>query len=238
MTEFRPGSFQMIPPVIKNLIICNVLIFLAQQTFGPSIEMKISALFALHGIQSPLFRPHQLVTYLFLHGGWDHIFFNMFALWMFGAVLENYWGSKRFLIYYMICGIGAGVCQLIVTYFEMAPLVADIHQQIQMLTTDQQQEILNSPGLPINVGTVGASGAIFGCLAAFGYLFPNSLIYLYFFVPIKAKWAVLGYAAIELFSGIRASAGDNVAHWAHLGGALVGIVIVIMWNRTNRRNFY
>ncbi len=235
MTEFRPGSFQMIPPVIKNLIIINVLVFLAQQTLGPVIELKMLNLFALHDIHSVFFRPHQLVTYLFLHGGWDHIFFNMFALWMFGAILENYWGGKRFLIFYVVSGIGAGVCHLAVLYPEMSHIISSLSQQY---SPESLQEALYSPAYPVNEATLGASGAIFGCLAAFGYLFPNSLIYLYFFVPIKAKWAVLGYAAIELFSGIRSSAGDNVAHWAHLGGGLVGLLLVMYWNRTNRRNFY
>ena len=234
MTEFRPSSFQLIPPVIKNLIIINVLVYLAQVTLGPGIEMKMTNFFALHDVRSGFFKPHQLLTYMFLHGGWDHIFFNMLALWMFGAVLENYWGAKRFLIYYVICGIGAAVCHLAVLYHEMTPWF----EQLQLYPIDQQQEALTMPGYPLNQATVGASGSIFGCLAAFGYLFPNSYIYLYFFVPIKAKWAVIGYAAIELYSGIRASAGDNVAHWAHLGGALVGILMVMYWNRNNRRNFY
>jgi membrane associated rhomboid family serine protease len=235
MTDFRPGGFQTIPPVIKNLLIINVLVFLAQQTLGPDIALKILNLFALHDLHSVYFRPHQLVTYLFLHGGWDHIFFNMLALWMFGAILENYWGGKRFLIFYVVCGIGAAVFHLAVLYHEMSPVMEAVRFQVPI---DQQQELLYSPEFRVNEATLGASGAVFGCLAAFGYLFPNSLIYLYFFVPIKAKWMVLGYAAIELFSGIRSSAGDNVAHWAHLGGGLVGLLLVIYWNRSNRRNFY
>src|SRR5258706_7765711 len=129
MTEFRPGSFQMIPPVIKNLIIINVLVFLAQQTLGPVIELKMLNLFALHDVHSVFFRPHQLITYLFLHGGWDHIFFNMFALWMFGAILENYWGGKRFLIFYVVSGIGAGVCHLAVLYPEMSHVISSLNQQ-------------------------------------------------------------------------------------------------------------
>lgn len=235
MTEFRPGSFQMIPPVIKNLIIINVLVFLAQETLGPVIKVSMINLLALHDLHSKLFRPHQLITYLFMHGGWDHIFFNMFALWMFGAILENYWGGKRFLMFYMISGIGAAVCHLAVLYPEMSKVVESIQQQYP---PEVIQEHLYEYGFPVNEATVGASGAVFGCLAAFGYLFPNSLIYLYFFVPIKAKWAVIGYAAIELFSGVRSSAGDNVAHWAHLGGGLVGLLLVMYWNRRNRRNFY
>jgi membrane associated rhomboid family serine protease len=237
MTDFRPGGFQTIPPVIKNLLIINVLVFLAQQTLGPGIDMKITNLFALHDLHSVYFRPHQLITYMFLHGSIEHIFFNMLALWMFGAILENYWGPKRFLIFYMVCGVGAAALHLAVLYPEMSATIAQLHEQY---TPEAIQNALYDPGYPINEATLGASGAVFGCLAAFGYLFPNSLIYLYFFVPIKAKWMVLGYAAIELFSGIRSSAGDNVAHWAHLGGGLVGLLLVIYWNRSNRnrRNFY
>jgi membrane associated rhomboid family serine protease len=234
MTEFRPGRFQLIPPVIKNLIIINVLIFLAQQTIGEANEEKLMNLFALHDFHSALFKPHQLITYMFLHGSWPHVLYNMFALWMFGAQLENYWGSKRFLIYYTICGIGAAVCHLAVLYHEMQPLADEFHSA----PLEQQQLYLYDPRLALNQATVGASGAIFGCLAAMGYLFPNDYIYLNFIFPIKVKWFVLGYAALELFSGVRASAGDNVAHWAHLGGGLVGLLLVIYWNRTDRRNFY
>jgi membrane associated rhomboid family serine protease len=234
MTEFRPGRFQMIPPVIKNLIIINVLVFIAQNTFGRETEQGIVNLFGLHDFHSVYFKPHQLVTYMFLHGGIDHIFFNMFALWMFGAILENYWGGKRFLTFYMVCGIGAALCHLAVLYHENGILL----QQFNSSSPDEQLEQGANVYGAINEATIGASGAIFGCLAAFGYLFPNSLIYLYFFVPIKAKWLVLGYAAYELFLGVRSTAGDNVAHWAHLGGGLVGLLLVIYWNRNNRRNFY
>jgi membrane associated rhomboid family serine protease len=234
MTEFRPGGFQLIPPVIKNLVIINVLIFLAQSTLGAEVNTKLINLFALHDVRSPLFRPHQLVTYLFLHGGWDHVLYNMFALWMFGSILENYWGPKRFLIFYVVCGLGAAVAHLAVLYPEMTPYFNDLHQVSNL---DQIPEYFD-PNKPWNGATLGASGAVFGCLAAMGYLFPNSLIYLYFFVPIKVKWFVLGYAAIELIAGVRGTAGDNVAHWAHLGGGLVGLLLVIYWNRSNRRNFY
>jgi membrane associated rhomboid family serine protease len=234
MTEFRPGGFQLIPPVIKNLVIINVLIYLAQSTLGDGLNTKLIDLFALHDVRSPLFRPHQLITYLFLHGGWDHVLYNMFALWMFGSILENYWGAKRFLIFYIICGIGAAVAHLSVLYPEMTPAFEEWYAHGLTL---HQPEAYDHLAI-INPATLGASGAVFGCLAAMGYLFPNSLIYLYFFVPIKVKWFVIGYAAIELFSGVRGTAGDNVAHWAHLGGGLVGLLLVIYWNRSNRRNFY
>jgi membrane associated rhomboid family serine protease len=234
MTEFRPGRFQMIPPVIKNLIIINVLVFIAQKTFSDSTSFNIENLFALHDVHSVYFKPHQLVTYMFLHGGFDHIFFNMFALWMFGSILENYWGAKRFLFFYMACGIGSGLLHLFVLYQEMTPIV----ETFRSLPIDQQQDYLYSSNYAVNEATLGASGAVFGCLAAFGYLFPNSLIYLYFFVPIKAKWMVLIYAGFELFLAVRNSAGDNVAHWAHIGGAIVGILLVMYWKKFDRRNFY
>ncbi len=235
MTEFRPRGFPTIPTVIKNLIIINVLVYLAQNTLGPVFGDNIDNYFALHSIQSVYFRPYQLITYMFMHGGFTHILFNMFALFVFGAQLENFWGPKRFLIFYMVCGIGAAVFHLAVLYHEMAPIFDEVHQY----PIEAQQQVLYSLNFPGNEATIGASGAVFGCLAAFGYLFPNTeMMIIPIPVPIKAKWLVLGYAALELFSGVRSSAGDNVAHWAHLGGGLVGLLLVIYWNRSNRRNFY
>src|SRR5580704_1337912 len=168
MTEFRPGGFQLIPPVIKNLVIINVLIFLAQSTLGDAFNFKMEDLFGLHDIRSPLFRYYQVVTYLFLHGGWDHVLFNMFALWMFGSILENYWGPKRFLIFYVICGVGAAVAHLAVLYPEMAPDFIQFHQAPLI----EQEQYGSEYNLAINSATLGASGAVFGCLAAMGYLFP------------------------------------------------------------------
>ena len=233
MAEFRPGSFQILPPVIKNLIIVNVLVFLAQKAFDPTDFGTVSQLFALHDVRSVYFKPHQLITHLFMHGGIWHIFFNMFALWMFGSTLENVWGPKRFLIFYMLCGLGAAVLHLTTLYVEYA----DLASQMASAPIDIQNQYLYDPLYKINVPTVGASGAVFGCLAAFGYLFPNSIVYAYF-IPMKAKWFVILYAGLELWLGIRNSAGDSVAHWAHLGGALVGFVLVYYWNRNNRRRFY
>lgn len=239
----------MFPPVVKNLLIVNVLIFIAQATFGSSNPYVIENLFALHDVRSVFFKPHQVITYMFLHGGFEHIIFNMLALWMFGSVLENHWGSKRFLQYYIICGIGAGLLHLGVLYIEMT----DAWDYIRMLSPEEQKEILNSnqgmvvkntitgevvKSLAVNTATLGASGSIFGLLAAFGYLFPNTMIYVYFMIPIKAKWFVLIYGAIELWLGVRNSAGDNVAHFAHLGGAITGFIIVYIWNKTNRKTFY
>lgn len=241
MTQFRPRGFFHIPPVIKNLIIINLLIFLAQQTLGKNVETQLFNMFALHDISSYYFKPHQLVTYLFLHGGWDHVIMNMFMLWVFSTILEDYWGPKRFLTFYLVCGIGAAVAHLIVLHWELLDTWRAIHSMPQ---TQRVLDALQSPyttfdGKAINAPTIGASGAVFGCMAAFGFLFPNmELILIPFPFPIKAKWLVLGYAAIELFAGISPSAGDMVAHWAHLGGGLAGLLLVAHWNRSNRRNFY
>jgi membrane associated rhomboid family serine protease len=228
------SSFQAIPPVIKNLIIVNVLVFFAQNIFENSPSFNMMNLFALHDVHSVYFRPHQLVTHLFMHGSFGHLFFNMFALWMFGSMLENVWGSKRFLIFYVVSGLGAAFLHLAVLYFEMENIMAIFRQ----LPASQQNELLYSREFKVNMPTVGASGAVFGCLAAFGYLFPNSLLYVYFLFPIKAKWFVLIYAGLELWMGVQNTAGDNVAHWAHLGGGLAGFLLVLYWNKNNRRNFY
>jgi membrane associated rhomboid family serine protease len=234
MAEFRPGGFTILPPVIKNLLIVNTLVFIAQKLTVQTQNPVIEQLFALHDVHSVYFKPWQLISYLFLQADFWHIFFNMFALWMFGSALENVWGSGRFLFFYLICGVGAGAMQLAILYDQTAPLMAEFY----MLPQSQQDRLLYAPNFIVNGATIGASGAVFGCLAAFAYLFPNDYIYLYAFLPIKAKWFVLGYAAVELWTGIQNSAGDNVAHWAHLGGAAVGIIIVWIWNKTNRRRFY
>jgi len=235
MSEFqytRPNRF---PPVVKNLIIVNVLVFIAQQTIGRGDNTHVvENLFALHDVHSVFFKPYQLITYMFMHGGIEHILFNMIALWMFGSILENHWGAKRFLQFYMICGLAAGLLHLGVLYFEMKPIMEQFHS----LPTQMQLELIRAPEFKVNVATLGASGAIFGCLAAFGYLFPNTMISVYFMIPIKAKWFVLIYAGLELWLGFRNSAGDSVAHFAHLGGALAGIIIVLIWNKTNRRTLY
>lgn len=227
---YRPSRF---PPVVKNLIIVNTLIFVAQVTFGNK-DRTIENLFALHDVHSVFFQPHQLITHMFMHGSFEHLLFNMFALWMFGSLLENHWGGKRFLQFYLISGLGAALLHLGVLYMEMEPIMEEFHR----LPGEMQLDLLKAPNFKVNIATVGASGAIFGCLAAFGYLFPNSLIYIYFLFPMKAKWFVLIYGAIELWLGFRNSAGDSVAHFAHLGGAITGFIIVLIWNKTNRKTFY
>lgn len=275
MREFRPGSFQILPPIIKNLVIINVLVFIAQQTFSHNSSSSLEDLFALHTWQSTLFKPWQFITHLFMHGSIAHIFSNMFALWMFGSVLENVWGPKRFLTFYLVCGLGAAFSHMIVLYFETSSLLNDyygLQQHFSLLNfknfyskehignfyegaSQIAQQWRENPsdgfaaqqamGLAnryitdrLNEPTLGASGAIFGCLAAFGYLFPNTMIYLYFFLPLKAKWFVLIYAGFELVMALQNSAGDEVAHVAHLGGAVFGLALVYFWNKNNRRTIY
>ncbi len=234
MTDFRLGRSQVIPPVIKNLIIINVIVFLLQWTMERSGSSFMENFFALHDIRSEFFKPHQLITYMFLHGSFPHIFWNMLILWMFGSILENLWGPRRFLTFYIVCGIGAALLHLLVLYHELTPL----WQELNSIPIHEQEAYRFNPHSPLNTATLGASGAIFGCMVAFGLLFPNSLIYIYALIPVKAKWAVLAYVVFELFLGIQNTAGDNVAHWAHLGGGLVGLLLVFYWRKTDRRNFY
>ena len=233
MTEFRPSSFQILPAVIKNLLILNGLFFLAQNTVGREL-INMEDLFALHTWQSPFFRPWQFITHMFMHGNLGHIFGNMFALWMFGSILENLWGPKRFLTFYLVCGLGAALCHMIVLYFENEHIISAFNS-LDAISQAENRELVYAK---LNEATLGASGAVFGCLVAFGYLFPNTKIYIYFFIPLKAKWFVLLYAGFELSMAISNSAGDNVAHVAHLGGALVGFLLVYFWNKTNRKTFY
>jgi membrane associated rhomboid family serine protease len=233
MADFRLGS-QVLPPVIKNLIIINVIVFLLQKTTQNSGSVFMENYFALHDIRSDFFKPHQIVTYMFLHGGFWHIFWNMLILWMFGSILENYWGPKRFLTFYVVCGIGAAILHLVVLYHELTPY----WQELSSYSIHEQMAYRAAANAPINNATLGASGAIFGCMVAFGLLFPNSLIYIYALIPVKAKWAVLAYVVYELFLGVQNNAGDNVAHWAHLGGGLVGLLLVFYWRRTDRRRYY
>ncbi len=211
---------------MMNLIIINVLVFLAQRAGYPEPEW-VTTHFALYDVHSPYFRVYQLFTHMFLHGNAEHIFFNMFCLWMFGSVIENYLGSKKFIIFYLVCGIGAGLLHLGVLYFENMNLL----QHIDSLPFDQQLDAYAR----LNTATLGASGAIFGCLAAFGMLFPNSMVYVFFLVPIKAKFFVIIIAGLELLLAIQNSAGDTIAHFAHLGGALTGALLILIWNKTNRR---
>jgi membrane associated rhomboid family serine protease len=203
MAQFE-SSMQKTTPVVLNLIIINILVFVAQLLLDNSLYLTNRI--ALYGYNHPLFEPYQLVTHMFAHGGVMHILFNMYALWMFGSVLERVWGPKRFLIFYFVCGLAAGVAQMFFMKFGSA---------------------------------VGASGAIMGLLAGFAYLFPETKFYIFPLpFPIKAKFMVAIYAAIDLFGGFGNVQGDNIAHFAHLGGLVMGFILVILCNKTNKKTFY
>lgn len=218
--NYRIQGFSFLPPAVKHLLILNVLFFLADVTLGTR-GIDLSRWLGLHYFTAQDFHFWQFVTYMFMHGNFSHLFFNMFALWMFGYALENYWGSRRFLVYYFVTGIGAGLIQSGVQAWELVPL-------LQKYGPVMVSEYVNS------IVTVGASGAIFGILLAFGMCFPNVPIYLYFFIPIRAKWFVIIYGLIELFAGIGGTA-DGVAHFAHLGGMIFGFLLILYWRKHGSR---
>ncbi len=247
----QANRFSLLPPVIKNLIIINGLFFLATFVLESTSNISLIKLLGLHMPGSRDFMPHQLVTHMFMHGGRWHIFMNLFALWMFGYNLENAWGSKRFLMYYMATGLGAALIHLGVNYMEAMYLQSQLtaagfsSQDLQQLLnmdpwniSASRESIVSQYYYKFNMPTVGASGAVFGVLLAFGMMFPNQYIYLYFAIPIKVKYFVAGYAAIELYNGIANDPSSNVAHFAHLGGMLVGYLLIKYWQRKSYQDFY
>ncbi|MBO7460075.1 MAG: rhomboid family intramembrane serine protease [Bacteroidales bacterium] len=219
--QFRPQGFSILPLLVKNLLIINGIFFLATIAMDMVWHVDLAQYLGLHYIGASDFQPYQFVTYMFMHGSFGHLFFNMFALWMFGNAIENAWGPKRFLFFYMVCGIGAGLTQELVQYIQLN----DIVQNYEYVR-------LNNRSIPVDeylnmLTTVGASGAVYGILLAFGMMWPNSRIYLYFLIPIKTKWFVLIYGLLELFSGF--SSIDNVAHFAHVGGMVFGLLLILYW---------
>lgn len=240
--------FQLLPEVIKNLLIINGLFFLGTASLGSVFGLDLAGMLGLYIPQSEFFQPFQLVTHMFMHANLGHIFFNMFALWMFGYALENIWGPKKFLIYYLVTGFGAAMLHLGVQYWEFQSLAAGLSSsEIQMLMNEggrilqsgrnYSDPILGQANAILNTPTVGASGAVFGVLLAFGMLFPNQRIYLYFAFPIKAKYFVAAYGALELFNGIANDPGSNIAHFAHLGGMLFGFLLLKYWQK-NSGSYY
>jgi|ERR1700757_1258168 membrane associated rhomboid family serine protease len=231
------NNFQSLPTVTKNILIINVLLFLATWLLKAK-GIDLTNILGLHYFAAPAFKPYQFVTYMFMHGGFMHIFFNMYAVFMFGAILENVWGPKRFLFYYIFTGLGAAAIQLLVYYYQLMPMMEQtntlLHEAkdyvIQSQIIEQRNEYLN------RFIVIGASGSLFGLLIAFGMLFPNSELMLMFIpIPIKAKYFVAGYGLIELFSGISNNPLDDVAHFAHLGGMLFGFILLMIW-RVKRIN--
>lgn len=269
--NYRP-LLNNIPPVVKNLIIINVLFMIATWVMQ-SMGVDLVEMFGMHNPASDKFRLHQVFTYMFMHGGLTHIFFNMFALYMFGRVLESVWGPKRFLIYYVVTGLGALALHVFVNYIELNAIQNTIEAFQNTPSPDILDQFVNN-NLPnsssqvrdfinawyeepesaayasealnlmqriyevkLDVPTVGASGAVFGVLLAFGMLFPNTKLMLLFPpIPIKAKYFVIGYGVIELYLGFSHS-GGNVAHFAHLGGMLFGYIMIKYWNK-NSTKFY
>jgi membrane associated rhomboid family serine protease len=243
MSTFKLNNYSLLPPVVKNLLIINGIMFLATIVFETR-GVDLSDFLGLHYFTSKGFEIWQPITYMFMHGSFGHLFFNMFALWMFGAALENTWGEKRFLIYYLVCGIGAGLIQLLVIGLKIHALSQTLSPDIVQMITDNGYQILKEDknysfeswralNIAINSVTVGASGSVFGLLLAFGMMYPNSVIYIYFLLPIKAKWFVIIYGALELFFGIVGTS-DGIAHFAHLGGMLFGFFLILYWNKGNR----
>ena len=234
-----------IPPVTKNLLVINIMLWLGEFIFPGFAERTLLPRLGLHYIGSDLFNPAQLFTYMFLHdpSGITHIFFNMFSLWMFGRILERVWGGKRYLLFYLVCGVGAAFAQ------EAVWAMTWRHEYIQGiaalngLTYDHMQQIVDQATAAGDSGflagmadmksrmmTVGASGAIFGLLLGFAFVFPNMPLYLFFIpVPIKAKYMVIGYAVLEFLFGVQG--GGTIAHFAHLGGMLFGLAMMLYWKR-------
>jgi membrane associated rhomboid family serine protease len=218
-------------PVVWNLIIINALVFLAQFVFGGLEDLSpINDWFALHHYRYDGFRVYQLITHMFMHGGFLHLLLNMLGLWMFGSMMEQVWGSKRLLVFFLICGVVAGLTQMgsyAYTFWNID------HSLLSIQDIDAYQQLLGQNA------TVGASGAIMGILAAYAYTFPNTELFIMPIpFPIKAKWAIVGIIGLDFLGGVMNSASDNVAHFAHIGGALCGLFIVFTWNRKNKKRFY
>jgi len=269
MSAFERPNFDSVPPVVKNLIIINVIMLLAAWVVENVFRIDLNSVLGLYYFGSEHFRPFQIVTHMFMHGGIMHLFFNMFALWMFGRILEQVWGSKRFLIYYFVTGLGAVALHTFVNYLTISHIETaatamlntpspetfsafvthhfpayynDLYDKFisQWSNSPSNQAYIQQAGeytkqliaLRMDIPTVGASGAVFGVLLAFGMLFPNTPLMLMFIpIPIKAKYFVIGYGAIELFMGVSNFQFDNVAHFAHLGGMLFGFILIKYWNR-------
>lgn len=226
--------FRNIPIVTRNLLIINVLVYLLASV----VELGGKSLTdwgALHFFMASDFHVYQFITYQFLHGGFTHLFFNMFALWMFGCVIENVWGPKKFIFYYIFCGIGAGLCQEMVQYISFAADGLTSLDPAQVLNVNGQRLMTVDQIMNLS-STIGASGAVYGILLAFGMTFPNERIFIFPLpIPIKAKWFVAIYAIIEFVSAMS-SVGDGVAHMAHIGGMLFGFLLILYWRK--RPNSY
>ncbi|HQV99005.1 MAG TPA: rhomboid family intramembrane serine protease [Bacteroidia bacterium] len=267
------------PEVVKNLLIINFLMFFATMVME-SRGVELTDVLGLHYFLSDKFKIWQFVSYMFMHGSFMHIFFNMFAVFMFGAAIESVWGPKKFLTYYILTGLGAAVAHYAIVYYQMQPAIAFLNDYIDAPSMTKLQGLINSDAftnfssremlehynsftasfnelantdqaaaMQLSVDfvkefkadvynapvVVGASGAVFGLLLAYGMTYPNNIIYIYFAIPLKAKYFVILYGLIELFSGVANVPGDNVAHFAHLGGLITGLIIIQYWKKNNRK---
>nr|WP_319400440.1 rhomboid family intramembrane serine protease [uncultured Carboxylicivirga sp.] len=240
---YRQSPFAGLPPVTKNLIIINAIFLLATWVAKTTFGINLEAYLAYHFPLSSSFNPAQFGTYMFMHANLMHLFFNMFALFMFGRILETYWGPKKFFLYYVVTGIGAAIIHTGALYFEYSSLLPQLSEQQYQMVINQGAEAINSwqnfrdplmgkfNGV-LNGSTVGASGAVFGILLAFGMLFPNTEILLIIPpIPIKAKYFVIIYGVIELVQGVANFSFDSVAHWAHLGGMIFGFILIKYWQK-------
>lgn len=237
------GGYLSLPPVVKNIILINVLMLLVDFTAKSVFGVELTMVLGLYFPKSDQFMPLQIVTHMFMHGGFWHIFFNMYALYIFGQVLENVWGPKRFFIYYIICGLGAALTHEAVIAYQYSQLAHSLAPgDLQNVLNEgtalfRERQLFSDPDMQklqllLNTPTVGASGAVFGILLAFGVLFPNTQLMLLFPpIPIKAKYFVLIYGGIELFMALT-QPGSNIAHTAHIGGMLFGYLLIRYWRRT------
>ena len=242
--QFQPRRFDILPTITKNIIIINGLFFLGTMALGTQYGIDLIEWFGLRYPASDAFRWWQPVTHLFMHGGFGHLLFNMFSFWMFGSVLEQVWGEKRFLQFYLITGLGAAFLHYLMVYVvDIAPAL----QSLQVQLNNAQAEGNNDWALDVlrqmesvrsQHNIIGASGAVAGVWMAFAYLFPNSSLYLFLFIPVKAKYLALIYFLFELSAALQFDANDQVAHFAHLGGMLMGLVMVHWVYRRDRSQFY
>ena len=234
--------------VVWNIIIINVLCLIATTVLRSRSGIELNDTLGLHFVLSEKFRVYQFFTYMFMHAGVEHILFNMFAVYMFGRLFEMFWGGKKFLFYYLVAGLGAAIVQQTVwyiDYYSIASHIADMPEVMSHISTEgakalaeslnYSDEYMGRLNILMNIPTVGASGAVFGILLAFGYMFPKEKLYMFFLpIPIPARVFVIVYGLIELFAGVANFSWDNVAHFAHLGGLLFGLILLLIWKKRGK----
>ena len=234
--------------VVWNIIIINVLCLIATTVLRSRSGIELNDTLGLHFVLSEKFRVYQFFTYMFMHAGVEHILFNMFAVYMFGRLFEMFWGGKKFLFYYLVAGLGAAIVQQTVWYIDycsIASHIDDMPAVMSHISMGEANEVLSEGSslsdyivrlyILMNIPTVGASGAVFGILLAFGYMFPKEKLYMFFLpIPIPARVFVIVYGLIELFAGVANFSWDNVAHFAHLGGLLFGLVLLLIWKKRGK----